>query len=92
MHASTDLHSWAGNIFSAAAIVGTFMGWLPALAAGVGMCWYLIKIYESVTVQRWVAARRARKIARLKARVLLMEAQNLPPLPGPFDEDAPKRH
>lgn len=71
---------WAGNLISAAAIISTFLGWAPAVAALVGGIWYLIKIYESATVQRWVHARRARKIARLKARVILLEAQAREPI------------
>ena len=92
MDGSHNISTWAGNLVSASAIIGAIAGWLPALAALVGLIWYLIQIYESATVQRWAAARRARKIARLKAKVLLMEAQNLVPLPGPFDPDAPKHH
>lgn len=76
MDSSHNVSAWMGNLLSASAIVGTILGFLPALAAAIGMIWYLIKIYESATVQRWVAARRTRKIARLKAKVLLMEARS----------------
>lgn len=74
---------WAGNVISAAAIISTFLGWAPAVAALAGGVWYVIKIYESATVQHWVNARRMRKIARLKARVLMLEAQSRPPLQLP---------
>ena len=82
-----SLNVWTGNILSAGAIVGTVLGWVPAVAAIVALVWYLIQISESETVRRWVATRRVRKIARLKARVLLMEAQNHPRLPGPGEDD-----
>ncbi len=59
------------------------MGLAPAIAAAVGGIWYLIKIYESATVQRWVNARRVRKLARLKARVIMLEAQGREPLQMP---------
>lgn len=87
-----NLSNWLGNIFATGTIVATLAGWVPVVGALIAASWYLIQIYESATVQRWLAARRARKIARLKARLILMEAQQLPPLPGPFDDDAPKHH
>jgi len=90
---SSTINQWVGNIFSAGAIVSTAMGWLPAIAAAMGGLWYLIQIYESATVQRWVATRRIRKIARMKARVMMLEARHRAPLRGldPLDDgpDAP---
>jgi hypothetical protein len=74
---------WIGNAVSGAAIITTMFGLLPAIAAGVALIWYFIQIYESATVKQWLAHRRNRKLARLKARVLMMEAQSKPPLPGP---------
>lgn len=74
---------WIANATSGGLVVTTVMGWAPAAAALVGLVWYLIQIYESSTVQRWLAFRRSRKLAHLKARVLMMEAQSRPPLPGP---------
>lgn len=87
-----DQHSvsqWVGNGFSVLAIVGGFLGWAPAIGALVAAIWYSIQIYESATVQRWVANRRVRKIARLKARVIMMEAQARAPLPLPKSFDDP---
>lgn len=92
MDSSHTVQAWAGNIFSIGAIAGAIVGYLPTAAAIVGLVWYLIQVYESATIQRWLAARRSRKIARLKARVLMLEAQGKPLLPGPFDPDAPKHH
>lgn len=66
-------------------IVTSFLGWLPPTAATVALIWYFIQIYESHTMQRWLLNRRTRKLARLKARVILMEAQGKPALPGPGD-------
>lgn len=51
---------------SAAAIVGAFMGYLPALAGLAGLIWYAIQIWESKTVQKWVRVRRSK--ARRKRR------------------------
>ncbi len=79
---SDHILSWFGNGASGVAIVSTMFGWLPPAAALIAIVWYLIQIYESVTVQKWLAGKRARKIARLKARVIMMEAQNKPDLPG----------
>lgn len=85
-----DHHSisqWLANIAGTSAIAASLIGWLPTIAslvAGVtAFIWYAIQISESATVQRWRATRRTRKLARLKAHVLLLEAQMKPPLPGP---------
>jgi hypothetical protein len=53
------------------------------------MDWYCIQIYESATVQRIIATRRIRKIARLKARVIMMEAQYRAALQQPALPDEP---
>lgn len=58
-------------------------GWLPGVVAVIGgllaIVWYSLMITESKYVQRWLtrhaAARKERKIARLKAKVKLYEAQ-----------------
>lgn len=87
MHDGSGDHilSWVGNGASVGAIVSTLAGWLPPAAAFIALIWYVIQIYESNTVQAWVRNKRTRKIARMKARVLMMEAQNKPALPG-FDD------
>lgn len=81
----STINQWLGNGLSIGAIASTMLGWTPAVAAIVALVWYLIQIYESTTVQRWLATRRNRKLARLKARVLMMEARSKPPIPGPED-------
>lgn len=80
---SHDLNTWVGNVVSTGAIVSTIFGWVPAIAAIVALFWYVIQISESATVRRWVSGRRTRKLARMKAQVLLMEAQQRRALPGP---------
>jgi len=79
--------TWASNLFGGGAVAASLMGYLPGAAAvvasGVAILWYSIQIYESRTVQRWVVLRRAKKIARMKAAVIMLEAQNAAPLPGP---------
>lgn len=77
MDSSNNIQAWAGNIFSFGAIAGTLLGWLPIIAAAVGALWYLIQIYESATVQRWLAARRIRKIVHLRAKIAELEAQQV---------------
>lgn len=71
---SSTINQWLGNGLSAGAIISTFAGWTPSIAAIVALIWYLIQIYESATVQRWLANRRVVKLARLKARVIMLEA------------------
>ena len=75
--------TWIGNAFGAGTLAATWAGWMPTIAtiaaSSVALVWYLIQIHESETVRRWLASRRARKIARLRARLILLEAK--PPLP-----------
>ena len=67
------------DILSAGAIVGTFLGYLPIVAAFAGLVWYLIQIWESRTIQHWWNNRRivrtAKKIAKLKAKERVIMAQ-----------------
>ena len=76
---------WVGNIVSGGALITSWVGILPTLmtitASMIALVWYLIQIYESETVRRWLANRRKRQIAYLKARVAGLEAYDriLPP-------------
>jgi hypothetical protein len=45
------------------------------MAAVIAGGWYLLQMYESKTVQGWVRDRRLRKLARLKARAIMLEAK-----------------
>ena len=72
--------SWVGNSASIAAVASTMIGWLPPRAAFIALVWYIIQIYESDTVQRKLRMRRTRKLARMKAQVIMLEAQNNDPL------------
>lgn len=83
-HRETIL-SWVGNGLSLGAIATTMLGLTPAVAAIVAIIWYSIQIYESATVQKWVAKRRLRRLARLKAEVLMLETK-IVPLPPDVDE------
>jgi hypothetical protein len=74
--AGDHLLSWVGNTASIGAVVSTVFGWLPPVAAFIAVVWYVIQIYESDTIQSWVKNRRVRKIARMKAQVIMLEAQN----------------
>lgn len=80
---SHTITNWFSNILGGTAVVATVAGLAPPIAAIIAAVWYLVQIYESATVQRWIALRRVRKLARLKARVLMLEVQSKPPLPGP---------
>lgn len=64
-----DATSLVGNGVSLAAIVGTIVGWLPPLAALAAIIWYVIQIHESKTIQKWIAAYRARKVAKLHREI-----------------------
>ena len=60
------------------AIVTVIVGWLPPITAFVALVWYMIQISESKPVRRWRHRRTSIKLARLKARVMMMEAKTLP--------------
>ncbi len=68
-----------GHAVSLGAIVGSLAGWLPHIAAVLSIVWFFICIYESRTVQHWKSnytmRRRARKLAKLKAREKVVIAQ-----------------
>lgn len=88
-----NISTWVGNGASLGAIAISFAGYIPALAAGVALVWYLIQIFESHTVQQWIRDRRLRQIARLKAQAvklqaqaLIMEAKARGQLPGPGED------
>ena len=68
-----------GDTISAGAIVATFFGYLPYIAAIAGFIWYCIQIWESRTIQHWwrnfQMKRKAKKIARLRAREKVIIAE-----------------
>lgn len=84
------ISNWISNLLGGGALISTWIGFLPTLtgviASLIAGAWYTIQIAESETVRRWFALRRTRKLAKLKARVLMMEAQSKPPIPLPYDQ------
>ncbi len=51
----------AGHGIAGAAVLGTLIGWLPAVAAVFGILWYAVCIYESRTVQELLGRPRQRR-------------------------------
>ena len=43
-----------GDVVAALAVGGSFMGYLPDIAAGFGAFWYLVQFFESETGRRFV--------------------------------------
>ena len=80
-----------------ATILGTVLGWVPPIAAVLAMIWYSIEIYESKSFQRILADRRARRVIRLRARILQLEQLSsstpsphpTPPPDRPLDRPSP---
>lgn len=35
--------------------IGAFIGWLPSVSATITIVWMLLRIYETRTVQTWLA-------------------------------------
>jgi uncharacterized membrane protein len=86
MNSDHSFANWIGNVFGVGTLAATWAGWMPMfatiMASTVAFVWYMIQIHESETVRRYLASRRARKIARLRAKLILLEAK--PPLsPAP---------
>lgn len=76
----TSVPSGAGTqSLAIAGFVTTALGYLPVVLALIPAFYYLILIYESKTVQDWVARRRARKaakkLAKAKATAIVAAAQ-----------------
>jgi hypothetical protein len=59
-----DLSHIAGHTISTLAIIGAWIGLMPAIASIAALAWYALQFYESKTVQRWIRSRRQRKIAK----------------------------
>ncbi len=74
----------AADVISAGAIVGTFLGYLPPLAALAAIVWYAIQVWESKTVQAWVRLHKHKKIRRRRHRKHL-EKHNDPASPPVCD-------
>lgn len=88
LNENSPLSYWLANAAGAGSIVATIAGWVPPLAAGVALVWYLIQITESQTVQNWIKNRRLRKIARLKAEAIMLEAKmHQPTTPSALSPD-----
>lgn len=71
-----------GNVVSGSAVILAWVGlatdiipvFLATLVSIAALVFYSIQIYESSTMRRWRNERRLRKIAKLKARVVGLEA------------------
>lgn len=48
------------DLVSAGAILASFAGWAPPLAALGALAWYIVQIWESKTVQGWLHRRQQR--------------------------------
>lgn len=57
----------AGHACALGAILGTLIGWLPAIATAFAIIWYAFAIWETKTVQNWrqqMAEKRRRRRRR----------------------------
>lgn len=64
---------------AAGTVVMALVGILPGVAALLAAIWYLVQIYESKTVQDWLAKRairrRAIRLQKLEAKKLILAAE-----------------
>lgn len=58
---------------AAVAIVASFVGYLPPIAAVLAILWYLLQFWESRTLQSYMRARTRRKILRLTAQLAALQ-------------------
>lgn len=65
MHNWRDSATW-GDLAAAGTIAATLVGWLPYIAAGLGVVWYCVQFWESPLRQRWSARRRLARLERLE--------------------------
>jgi hypothetical protein len=83
MNSDHPFGQWLSNAVGGGALFASVMGWFPVMVTMIGaivaVIWYSIQIAESETVRRWMTNRRARKVAKLRAKLILLEAK--PPLP-----------
>lgn len=67
------------DLISASAIIGAFVGALPALAGLAGLIWYALQIWESKTVQKrvrlWKSKARAKRLASIQVEAKHLQAR-----------------
>lgn len=63
---------------AAAAVLSSLAGWLPPIAAALGIIWYCVQIAESKTGQRVIG----------RVRAWLRSIRSLPPDPPAPSDDA----
>lgn len=75
MDSQVDFHT-VGHTVSAGGVgiaLLSLIGWIAPVAAViasvVAVVWYSIQIYESDSVQKWLAMRRIRRIRRLQNKI-----------------------
>lgn len=70
-----DFVHWTMHGTAGVTILGAMSGVLPPIAALIGVIYYGIQIFESKTMQDWLARRRLAKIVKLRKQL----AQLIPP-------------
>lgn len=51
---NSEPFKYAADVAATSITIGTLLGYLPQIAAGVSIIWGLIRIYETKTVQGWL--------------------------------------
>lgn len=79
MDTQFDYPHWAGHILSVLTIIGTFLGFVPIVAALAALIWYSIQIFESDTCQKfldkWRMRRKLRRLSKLTAEHKMLGAE-----------------
>lgn len=63
-----------GNVVAGVISLGAIAQAIPWVAALFAFFWYIIQIYECKTARDWRAQRRQKRIAKLKAELIRLDA------------------
>lgn len=69
----SDAAWWTAHIVSPVAFIGTLLGFLPGATAVIIFLFYSVQLYESKSVQKWIANRRERRLQKLRMKIQCLE-------------------
>ena len=64
---------WLGSLASLGAIIASYAGWVPSVAALLALIWYIIQIKESDTVRAWQKRRMRYRLEYLHQEAARLE-------------------
>jgi len=55
-----------GDLIAAGSVLGALFGWLPYIAALLGIIWYIVQFLESPLWKRWSGRRKLARLEKLE--------------------------